>query len=294
MRSFQEPIHYQDPRLRLKVWTFAYTGVGDAGAAIWHYHKEVEFIVVLDGEMELFTPNNRYPLRSGDVVVVGSSQLHRSRTEQGREVRYIVLHVDLSSYFDPAMMHYSRHFMEVLNPLEALNYMFRESEQARSEVGAVLLHVHDEVIGRPKGYEIAVSMYIKQLLLILLRHDDRELLQPHEGIEAGLLRTIADYVETHLSGRIDMGQVSEMAGMSYVYFSKYFKRKTGLAFTDYVNRKRIARAEQLLIVEGLSASAAAIAVGIENMSHFYALFKRFSGCTPKQFQTRIGRMGNRP
>ncbi|MFC4101975.1 helix-turn-helix domain-containing protein [Paenibacillus xanthanilyticus] len=293
MRTFQEPIRYQDARLRLKVWTFAYTGVGDAGATIWHYHKEVEFILVLDGELAVFTPNNRYPLQSGDVVVIGSNQLHRSRTPQGQEVRYVVLHVDLSTYFDPAMMHYSRHFMEVLHPLEALNYIFRESACARSEAGEVLLRIHDEVIGQPKGYEIAVSMSIKQLLLTLLRHDDRELLQPHEGIEAGLLGKIAEYVDSHLGSRIDMGSVSELAGMSYVYFSKYFKRKTGLAFTDYVNRKRIARAEQLLIVEGLSANAAAIAVGIENMSHFYALFKRFSGCTPKQFQSRIGRVGKR-
>lgn len=43
-----------------------------------------------------------------------------------------------------------------------------------------------------------------------------------------------------------------------------------------------------------SASSAEGVVGIENMSHFYALFKRFSGCTPKQFQTGIGRAGKRP
>ncbi|WP_460748520.1 helix-turn-helix domain-containing protein, partial [Micromonospora schwarzwaldensis] len=73
---------------------------------------------------------------------------------------------------------------------------------------------------------------------------------------------------------IELEAVSRMAGMSYHYFSRYFKKTMGVPFTDYVNRKRIAAAERLLVTSGRSVGDIAVSVGIDNMAHFYELFRR--------------------
>lgn len=287
MEIFQEPIHYQNPQLKMKVWKFTQTDGEPSDSPRWHHHKEVEFIYVLEGVHHMYTPDHSYTLHPGDAVVIGSSQLHRGQGHPGMEVSYIVLHVDLEPYFDPAMMHYTRHFMEVLEPLEILNYMFRQSERVQSEVGGILLRIHEEVMKKRKGYEIAVSMHIKHLLLTLLRNDDRELLSAHEYVDADMLQPVIAYIEEHLADKIEMSEACRIAGMSYVYFSKYFKNKIGISFTEYVNRKRIAKAERMLAAGGQSITDIARAVGIENMSHFYEMFRRVAGCTPGQFQAKI-------
>ncbi len=286
MEFFQEPIHYQNAALCLKVWQF--TSIPRLQPApmqdiSWHYHKEVEFLSIQQGVHEIATPNRTYTLKAGDVMVIGSSQLHRGRVIGPDPLVYIVFHVDLEPYFDPAMMRYYRWFSEVLQPLEELNYIFEEDAATRAEVARIVESIHAEVLGEAKGYEIAASMHIKHLLLTLLRGDTRGLLQAHERVDAYALKPIVEYVDRHLAEKLDMEQAARQAGMSYHYFSRYFKRAMGASFTDYVNRKRIAKAERLLATSGRSIAEVASEVGIGNMAHFYELFKRFNGCTPKQY-----------
>lgn len=297
MEIYKEPIHYQNPVLCIKVWQFeVQTGASaqlkPAQPIRWHYHKEVEFVLVKKGKHEIHTPNRSYMLGEGDVVVVGSSRLHRGRLIGPENLVYIVLHVDIEPYFDPAMMRYYRHFSEVHHPLEELNYMFAENPGVRAEVGTIIERIHQEMMDKTTGYEIAASMHIKHLLLTLLRGDSRGLLQAHDLIDPGIMKPILEYVDIHLSEKIELEQVSQIAGMSYFYFSKYFKKAMGFPFTDYVNRKRIAKAERLLVTSGQNVGEIARAVGIENMAHFYELFKRFNGCTPKQYLCKIDASGN--
>lgn len=284
---YKEPIYYQNPALCMKVWQFTVEGTSKRRDNFWHYHKEIELIFVQKGIHELRTPNHDYLLNPGDVLILGSSQLHAGHKIGEEDLVYMVLHIDLQPYFDPAMMMYVRHFMEVQQPLEVLNYMFQENDVVRREVASIILQLHEEVMGKAKGYEIAVSMHIKHLLLTLLRHDRRELLQAHEYMDTDVIRPIMDYVDAHLCAKIDMEQVSHIAGMSYTYFSKYFKKKMGSSFTEYVNRKRISKAERLLVTEKQSITEIAASVGIENMAHFYELFKRYNACTPKQYLSKI-------
>ncbi|MDD9267317.1 helix-turn-helix domain-containing protein [Paenibacillus sp. GCM10023248] len=291
METFKEPIHYQNERLCMKVWQFTSSSPPRPFGQQWHYHKEVEFILVQEGRLGIRTPDNSYSLTPGDVLLIGSSQLHISNKPEDGALVYIVLHVDLQPYFDPAMMMYYRHFSEMVRPLEDLNYIFLENERAKQEVGRIIVDVHSEMMDKTKGYEIAMSMHIKHLLLALLRYDRRELLQPFEFVDAAVMRPILDYVEAHLVEKIEMEEVSRIAGMSYTYFSKYFKKCVGLSFTDYVNRQRIRKAGQLLATKTDIITEVAAGVGFENMAHFYELFKRYNGCTPKEYARKLLREG---
>ncbi|RED89100.1 AraC family transcriptional regulator [Cohnella phaseoli] len=291
MEIFKEPIHYQDPVLCLKVWQFEERD-GTARQeesmlpATWHYHKEVEFLLVKQGAHNMFTPNRSYTLNEGDVMVIGSSQLHRGRPIS-KELVYIVLHFDLETYFDPSMMRYYRHFSEVSCPLEELNYIFRENAALRAEAGSIIERIHSEIMEKPVGYEIVASMQIKHLLLTLLRGDSRGLLQAQGGSNSDAMKPVLEYIEQNFSDRIELEEVSRLAGMSYSYFSKAFKKTMGLSFTSFVNRKKIAKAERLLATSGRNIDDIARSVGFENMAHFFKLFKRFNGCTPKEFKQKI-------
>ncbi|MDF2725209.1 MAG: transcriptional regulator, AraC family [Paenibacillus sp.] len=293
MEIFKEPIDHQIPVLSIKVWQFEHSvqslsktapihSMRQGKTPRWHYHKEVEFVFAKQGAHEIITPNHAYTLDEGDVVVIGSSQLHRGGGI-GNYGIFIVLHVDLELFCDPAMMRYYRYFSELHNPLEELNYIFRENPVVRSEAGFIIEQIHEEIMKQSTGYEIAASMHMKHLLLILLRGDARGLLQAHDVFDIRTLKPILDYIDQHLSEKMDLEQISHIANMSYSYFSKFFKRTMGISFTEYINRKRIARAEQLLVTSELNVGEIARAIGFENMAHFYELFKRFNSCTPKQY-----------
>ncbi|WP_438347640.1 AraC family transcriptional regulator [Paenibacillus sp. FA6] len=282
----QEPIIYQHSALRLKVWRFVDNRPVTKQQANWHYHKEIELILVEQGQHEFETQNQLYLLEPGDIVLLGSSQLHRARKISQETLSYIVLHVDLQPYFDPAVMMYYSHFAELKEPFDVMNYIF-DNKEAKREIACIITDIHDEIMQQRKGYELAVSMRMQQFMLTLLRYDTRNKLQAHSQMDGDFLQPIVAYIQEHLAERIDMHEVCSIAGMSYAHFSKYFKRKMGISFTDYVNRKRISNAERLLVTENRSIQDIAESVGINNRAHFYELFKRYNNCTPKQYLDKM-------
>lgn len=253
----------------------------------WHYHKELEFLYMEEGRMEIRLQDDSYLLEPGDVLVIGSMQPHITRKVDEHRLVYLVLHFDLQPYFDPALLLHFRFFSEIDRPLSALNEQIRQKAEMKSELARTILRIRHEMEQKTKGYEIAASLQVKHLLLTLLRYDDNEQAMPFEQANTPSLRAVLDYVEKHLSEKIQMADISSMMNMSYHYFSKYFKKVMGLSFVEYINVQRIKKAERLLLTEETGITEISSQVGIANTAHFYELFKRYNKCTPREYIRRL-------
>jgi AraC-like DNA-binding protein/mannose-6-phosphate isomerase-like protein (cupin superfamily) len=285
---YNEQVHYQNPILCIKIWRINYAGpAGDWGRS-WHYHKELELLYIESGALEVMIENEEpCTLHAGDVMLVGSSQLHITRKRSDEPISYIVLQFDLQPYFDPAMMVHYRFFAELERPLSQLNYMFRQNAAVNREVGSIIMDMLGEMNGRPRGYEIAASMLMKKILLLLVRNDREALLQEYETEGIAVLRPVIEYVDAKLETRILLEDVCGLANMSYSYFSRYFKKVMGISFIDFVNVRRIRKAERLLLTQDSSINRVAEQVGITNMAHFYELFRRYNQCSPKEYVRKM-------
>lgn len=285
MQAVREKIEYENPLLSLKIWQVNRFDVGP-GTIPWHYHPECELLLVQRGRLDIDLSDETYPMDDGDVVILGNSQLHRDRNLSG-SLDYIVLQFDLHTFFDQSTIPYLQYFNESKVPLSAMNYIFRENVEARNAAAECIQQIHQEALRKESGYELAVNMLIKKLLLILIRNDTRGLLANQDRVERIRLKPVLDFVEAHIDDRIAVEDASRLANMSYYYFVKFFKKIMGLSFTEYVNFRKIKRAEQLLLTRDLSVSEVGDQIGMANMAHFYKMFKRFNGCSPKEFQRKM-------
>jgi AraC-like DNA-binding protein/mannose-6-phosphate isomerase-like protein (cupin superfamily) len=289
--THNELVDYQNALLRLKIWQLNRTGPLANSEVLpllrWHYHKEVEFVAILEGSLSLQTKHDTRLLQSGDVYVVGSSQLHRTQRESST-LNYIVCQFDLAQHFDESTMPYLHYFSEIHQPLGQLNYMFSQQAGVRKQAHALILDILAETQSNLRGSELAISASIRRLLLLLLRNDTQGVLHSAERVELKRLQPLLDYVEQHLDEKISIGQACALLNLSYHYFIKYFKKVMDLSFVDYVNYKRIKKAERLLLTQAtLSIVEVGDAVGITNMAQFYRLFKRHNHCSPKEFKLRM-------
>nr|WP_255570839.1 AraC family transcriptional regulator [Cohnella sp. CFH 77786] len=269
--------------MSLKIWQ---TVRLDQRAYRWHYHPECELLLVQSGRLDIDVDGETYPMAAGDVVILGSSQLHSDRTH-GELLDYIVLQFDLQSFFDQSTIPYLQYFNETKVPLSAMNYIFRENQKARADAADCIRQILVEAQRKESGYELAVNMLIKKLLLILIRNDGRGLLAGQDRVERIRLKPVLDFVESRIDDRIAVEDACRLANMSYYYFVKFFKKVMGMSFTEYVNFRKIKRAEQLLLTRDLSVSEIGDRIGMANMAHFYKMFKRFNGFSPKEFQRRM-------
>lgn len=283
MEVYNEKVVYENPLLSLKIFQ---SQRNHDFFINWHYHRELELLLVNQGTMDVYIDEEYFRLNAGDVAIIGAKQLHRDRSI-GVPLDYVVLQFDLEEFFDHSTMPYMRYFSETKNPLSRANYIFQENKAANKEAADCILAILQEVSFKQNGYEIAVNMSIKKLLLLLLRSDSKKLLADHDDFDRVRLRGVLDFVEEHLTDRIAVEDVSKLANMSYYYFVKFFKKAIGLSFTEYVNYRKIKWAERILLTKDLSVSEVGDRIGMPNMAHFYKMFKKYNDCSPKQFQKRM-------
>jgi len=288
-----EQVVYQNPRLAVRIWKLQSEPHANCDpieklrrSPPWHYHEEVELLLILGGELNVFYGEEQLALGQGDVALFGSSEPHWTMHTSG-QLDYIVFQINLHHYWDPSTMNSMKHFSEVIRPLSSLNYLFREHPEARRQIAELIQDIFDEMNASQIGYELAVTARIKSILLLLLRFDTRRMLDYTDNQLALRLQPAIDYVEAHLHEKLTVEALSKRLNISYTYFIKLFKQAVGMSFTDFVNYKRIKRAEQQLLTSDQSIAEIAEAAGMSNLGHFYDLFRRYNGCSPKQFKDRL-------
>jgi AraC-like DNA-binding protein/mannose-6-phosphate isomerase-like protein (cupin superfamily) len=284
--AINEEVIYQNPLLFLKIWEISSNAshYGPVDNQPWHNHKEVEFLAILKGNLGVQSKHNYVVLGPGDVMVLGASQPHRSHKPNADDHHYIVFQIDLGKHFDQSTMPYLSCFSEHTEPLDNLNYIFSSNNAVKQEAHDFIMDIFHESQRRTRGYEIAVSAAIKRLLLLMLRNDSRGVLKDTEETDLVRFRPVLDYIDTHLDEKISVEEVCALLNLSYHYFIKYFKKTMGLSFVEYVNYKRIKKAELLLLTSDLNIMDVSCEVGITNMAQFYKLFKRHNGCSPREFK----------
>ncbi len=98
------------------------------------------------------------------------------------------------------------------------------------------------------------------------------------------LKRVLDYIESNLAEPITLADLAAATLLSPMHFAAQFRMSTGVRPHEYLLRRRIERAQELLLQSGLSIVDVALSVGFQTQSHFTTVFKRFVGDTPHQWR----------
>jgi AraC-like DNA-binding protein len=99
------------------------------------------------------------------------------------------------------------------------------------------------------------------------------------------LQVIYKYLEENFQQRVDVNEVAALAHLSTPAFCRYFKKNTGITFTDFVNQFRISQSKKILL-QNKSVTDACYESGFENLSYFNKTFKKLAGENPSRFRKR--------
>ena len=94
---------------------------------------------------------------------------------------------------------------------------------------------------------------------------------------------IISYIDENISN-VTVSSLAEHFGYSANYFTKIFKKNIGVAPIEYVNRRKIITAIKKLLQTKDSIESIMYDLSFYNKTHFYSLFKRYTGHLPKEIR----------
>lgn len=101
---------------------------------------------------------------------------------------------------------------------------------------------------------------------------------------------VQNYLEEHLKDHtISIESAAKTVHFSVSYLRQIFKEVTGESFNEYLIRKRMEKAGELLQNTSMKISDIAESCGYENQRYFASSFKKFYGCTPTDFKLLVAK-----
>ena len=155
-------------------------------------------------------------------------------------------------------------------------------------LGRALLGV--EEIGTPYGslYAESISIAIIMRLLATANRDGACERPKMTGLPKWRLKRAVDYVEARLAEPVSLADVAAAAGLTRMHFAAQFKAATGLRPHEYLLRRRIERAQEMLARNETPLVDIALSVGFQTQSHFTTVFKRLVGQPPRAWRRSYG------
>ena len=108
-----------------------------------------------------------------------------------------------------------------------------------------------------------------------------------EGIHTRATRqflAVQEFIHEHMSEPILLADLARVAQLHPTYFSDRFKELVGLRPLEYLLRRRIERAQYLLLTNDVSIKQVAHQVGLPDPAYFARAFKRFCGLSPSEYR----------
>jgi len=92
------------------------------------------------------------------------------------------------------------------------------------------------------------------------------------------------FIDSDLTADLSLNHLAQLQNISPAYLSNIFHKETGEKLTDYVNKKRVNYAKQLLDTTNLQIQTIAQRCGIVDVHYFSRIFKKHTGKTPKEYR----------
>lgn len=246
-----------------------------------HTHADfAELFLVESGHGSHLLRNGAEPLHSGDLVLIRPRDAHGFKAISNRTCRYINLAFPIGS----------------LNALQKRYYPAQKNfwggESAvpakyslDTDVKETLLEALQDLSRRER-----IRVHVERFLLVMLDALDKVNSSAKPGPEPNwLYRAIRD-IRKPESLTEGLPAFLRLAGRSPEHVARETRRWTGQTPTDLVNQARLDHAAYLLNMSNKDIVDIALECGFQNLSHFYRLFKKQFGQSPRAHRIQLQRI----
>ncbi|GHT07652.1 AraC family transcriptional regulator [Bacteroidia bacterium] len=252
-----------------------------------HTHKEYElnFVSQASGAKRI-VGDSIETIGDYDLVLITGKNLEHA-WEQGHCTSNQIREITIQ--FSPEL--FCSNFLKI-NPFESIQKMLREAQKGLSFPMQAIMKIYPllDSLSSEKQDFYSVVKFLTLLQELSKFSDEAKPLSSlsFAGVDAQAdsrrVQRVLKYINDHYKNEIQLNQLADLAGMTPVAFSRFFKIRTGKNPFDYIIDTRLGYATRLLVDSTMSICEICYESGFNNISYFNRIFKKKKKCPPKEFR----------
>ncbi len=177
------------------------------------------------------------------------------------------------------------------NQFDSIRKMLEQAQKGLCFPMSAILRIYptlDTLASEKEGFYAVIKFLT--ILYELSLCDDARTLSSSSFAKIGVhsdsrrVQKVQDYINDHYKEEIRLSKLADLAGMTPVSFSRFFKLRTGKNLSDYIIDIRLGYAARLLVDSTQSVAEICYECGFNNLSNFNRIFKKKKECAPKDFR----------
>lgn len=245
-----------------------------------HYHDFDKITIFIKGKVSYMIEGKSYELKPYDIVLVKHNDMHQ-------------LSVDNREIYERIIVYISPSFMNAYKTESYdLNFCFQKAKEEQSNVLRIpsleKSSLFRSIVRLEKSFAdegYATELYRQVLFLEFMVHLNRAALKNHlEFIDTennhSKVSEILQYINDHLTDELSIDRIADNFFVSKYYMMRQFKQETGYTMGNYISRKRLLLAKEL-ILSGIPSTQACFDCGYKDYSTFSRAYKRFFSESPR-------------
>lgn len=267
--------------------TADYWSLVDVGT---HAHPMLQYSVVLNGVLEYVVGQHEYAIPEGNGFFVNHNRLHLAASSNSRveflsflvNPEFVTGHAGgatAQKYADPYISSDSSDCL-----------MLYSSDPVSGKVIDAVVGMRDIMRHKNFGYELSVKALAVQAWLntvVLLRNHDKHNDAPSQSADKVRIDQIITYIHLYYRSKLTLQDIAGSANISQGECCRLFKRMLNTTPIEFLNRYRISQAQLMLCSTNSAILQIAQDTGFPSINHFITMFKRYCGCTPREFRRKF-------
>ena len=255
-----------------KLCPFLMRKLNNTRNSLCNWHKNIEVLLVTDGEGRLQYNSEDLPLSEGDIIVINSGDIHRLYSASGISYYYII--IDESFCRENGIDTEKRCFEKI--------FWCKKTEDIYNRL--------TEAYGRYKDLDSTINAATLRLVALELLIDlyDEHSLNAIDAATAqkapqDYIKQTLDFLAEHYTEPLTLEALAKNCGITKYHLAREFKRYTGQTVITHVNILRCKKADSCLS-NGMTVTEAACECGFESISYFSRTYKKLMGTSPSSIK----------
>ncbi|MCD7746172.1 MAG: helix-turn-helix domain-containing protein [Lachnospiraceae bacterium] len=260
------------PKIPVKVF------VHKVGVVASHWHKSLELLLVLDGQITITVDGQTYDLKSEDLILINSNSIHEIHSQSAVMIA-VQLKLEMFTLFhdNPESLFFDCNSVKSKNP------------EAFSGLRFGIAQMVHENSHRDEGTDyknMSLSYYLIGELMDRFKVQETEEIRNQKKYMARLTQ-IVEYINTHYHENFSLRDLAESQQLSVPYLSSFFNKYMGINFSQYYTNVKLEHALSELLETDHPLEAIAQNNGFTEVHAFVRSFKKKYNQTPGAYRREM-------
>lgn len=250
--------------------------------APYHWHRAIELIYLLEGELLVSSENHAHLLYPGECILINANIIHSNKATKPN--KYILLQIPID---------FMEKFVPNVQQMKFTVTKAQKNDAEQSDINKIknyLMQMKELDDKREENFLLYFNCLLFELLCLLQRKFSEKIYQADTGQKRRdfvRLNKILDYIARNYARTISLEEIAKVALFQPKYFCRFFKKHMGITFLEYQNELRLSYIYRDLIDTDDLVSHILEKHGFNNYKLFRRMFKTRFGDTPLKIRKQL-------